>query len=71
MNSSVSAMADVAVRIPCRTKLALPDEVASGQPMSSLFEQSLLIFLDVAAMLLIERKGIDIKALWGTHANLE
>ena len=69
--STISKLADVIVRIPCRTKLALEDEIDSIQPMSSLFEQSLLIFLDVIALMLVERKNIDIKALWHTHANLE
>ena len=69
--SSISKLADLTVRIPCRTKLALEDEIDSSQPMSSLFEQCLLIFLDVVALMLIERKKIDIKALWHTHANLE
>jgi len=70
-HSTVSSIADLTVRIPCRTKLALEDEINSIQPMSSLFEQSLLIFFDVVSLLLIEKKGIDIKALWHTHANLE
>ena len=69
--STVSALADLVVRIPCRTKLALEDEVPSAQPMSSLFEQSLLIFLDIIAMMIIARKRIDMKTLWHTHANLE
>ena len=68
---TISKLADITVRIPCRTKLALADEIDSIQPMSSLFEQCLLIFLDVAALMLVERKKIDINTLWQTHANLE
>jgi len=71
VGSSVAGMADITARIPCRTKLALDDEIDSRQPMSSLFEQSLLIFLDVIALMIIEKKNIDWKKLWHTHANLE
>ena len=69
--SSVSEMADILVRIPCRTKLAYADEIDSVQPMSSLFEQSLLLFLDITALMIIEKKKINWKDLWHTHANLE
>ena len=68
---AVSALADCVIRIPCRTKLSLPDEIGSIQPMSSLFEQSLLLFLDITAMMIIEKKSVDIHKLWHTHANLE
>jgi len=72
LNSAAAKAAEIIVRIPCRTKLALPDELQSRQPMSSLFEQSLLLFCDTAAMMIIEKKGIeDIHALWQKHANLE
>jgi len=69
--STISKLADITVRIPCWTKLTLADEIDSIQPMSSLFEQSLLIFLDVVALMLIERKKINIETLWHAHANLE
>ena len=71
INSTVSALADIVVRIPCRSKLALADEIDSSQPMSSLFEQSLLIFLDITALMIIEMRKINLKDLWSTHANLE
>ena len=59
------------VRIPVRTRLYLDDEIDSLQPMTSLFEQSLLIFGDLIAMEIIEKKGLDLKGLWMYHANLE
>jgi len=71
MGSTVSSMADLRVRIPCRTKLALDSEVDSKQPMSSLFEQSLLLFSDIVACMIIRRNNINIEKLWHTHANLE
>jgi 6-phospho-3-hexuloisomerase len=40
--------------------------------MSSLFEQSLLILLDAAAMMIVEKNGIyNLDDLWKYHANLE
>lgn len=71
-NSSMTEYEDLFVRIPCSTKLNLPDEVKSEQLMSSLFEQSLLLLSDVLAKEIAEKKQItDMHALWKKHANLE
>lgn len=71
-NSSMAKYENLFVRIPCRSKLMLEDEIDSRQLMSSLFEQSLLLLSDIVAMMIAEKKGIrDIKALWRRHANLE
>ena len=43
----------------------------SVQPMGSLFEQSLMIVLDTLIWMLMLRKGIDSKAMFKNHANLE
>ena len=67
----MAGMADVFVRIPARTKLYLEDETESVQPMTSLFEQSLLLFGDTVAKLIIDKNNINIKDLWQFHANLE
>ena len=69
--SGIKAICDGMLRIPVRTKLGLPDEIASSQPMSSLFEQSLLLLGDVVAMIIMERKNLDMSLLWTYHANLE
>lgn len=69
--SSVGELADLCVRIPCRTKLNLAGEIPSQQPMSSLFEQSLLLLGDIVAGMIIRKKGLDLKSLWQKHANLE
>lgn len=69
--SRVGDAADLFIRIPCSTKLGLSDEIQSNQPMSSLFEQSILLLCDITAFLIIEKKKLDIKKLWHTHANLE
>lgn len=70
-NSRVAKLASVMVRIPVRTKLALPDEIPSRQIMSSLFEQALLLFGDVVALAYARKTGLDLPSLWRRHANLE
>jgi 6-phospho-3-hexuloisomerase len=70
-NSELHDIADFIVRIPARTKLSLDDEIDSCQPMTSLFEQSLLIFGDILCKMILDETGIDIKGVWKNHANLE
>ncbi|MDR2209966.1 MAG: SIS domain-containing protein [Spirochaetaceae bacterium] len=69
--SSMAPYTDLMVRIPVRTKLSLDDEINSQQPMTSLFEQSLLILGDIIACIIVEKKGLDLHSLWQYHANLE
>ena len=70
-NSEMKDIADFMVRIPVRTKWYLEDEIDSCQPMTSLFEQSVLLLGDVLAKMIIEEKHLDMKGLWQYHANLE
>lgn len=70
LNSEMKDIADFMVRIPVRTKFYLEDEIDSVQPMTSLFEQALLIIGDIAAKMIIEERGLDMKELWQYHANL-
>lgn len=69
--SSMREFADLFVRIPVQTKLGLDGEVASIQPMTSLFEQSLLLLGDTIALMLVKTDAIDMHDLWRCHANLE
>ena len=69
--STIANLSALMVRIPVRTKLNKPDEIASLQPMTSLFEQSLLLYGDAIAAMIIRTKQIDMNSLWYTHANLE
>lgn len=71
MGSTIAGLAKIKVRIPVRTKLALADEIDSGQIMSSLFEQALLLFADTLALTYSRSKGLDLPSLWRRHANLE
>ena len=70
-NGDVAPYTDYMVRIPVRTRLYLDDEIDSCQPMTSLFEQTLLLVGDILAMMVIEQRGIELKELWQYHANLE
>ncbi|MDT2674919.1 6-phospho-3-hexuloisomerase [Enterococcus dongliensis] len=70
-NSSMKEYSDFFIRIPVQTKLALPGEISSVQPMTSLFEQCLLLLGDSIALMMIEEKSIDMPSLWQYHANLE
>ena len=70
-NSEMKDIADFMVRIPVRTKYYLEDEIDSVQPMTSLFEQSVLLVGDILAKMIIENQKLDMKGLWQYHANLE
>ena len=70
-SSSIADITDLMVRIPVRTKNYLDDEIDSRQPMTSLFEQSLLLLGDIIAKTIVDERRLDMKALWQYHANLE
>lgn len=70
-SGSIREYTDYMVRIPVRTKLGLEDEIDSVQPMTSLFEQTVLLFGDALAKLIADKKQLDIASLWQHHANLE
>lgn len=70
-SSSMKEYTNYFVKIPVQTKLNLPNEVPSIQPMTSLFEQSLLLLGDIVALMIIEEDGLDMQSLWKFHANLE
>jgi 6-phospho-3-hexuloisomerase len=70
--SSIARLADLVVRIPAPTaKSEVETGFASMQPMGSLFEQSLLLFLDSVIVRLMERRGKDSRTMFMRHANLE
>ena len=70
-NSEMKDIANYMLRLPVRTKLYLEDEIDSCQPMTTLFEQSLLLLGDILAKMIIDEKALDMKSLWRHHANLE
>jgi 6-phospho-3-hexuloisomerase len=70
-HSSLELTTDIFLRIPTKTKLNLSDELASKQPMTNMFDQSLYILCDSIVAIIVIEKNIDIKSLWKYHANLE
>jgi 6-phospho-3-hexuloisomerase len=69
--STLQALADVLVYLPTPTKNDPQAGVASQQPLSTLFDQSLHLFGDVVATLIQEQRGLSNDELWKYHANLE
>lgn len=70
--SSIGRLADVTIKIPAPTPKATGAEAwVSIQPMGSLFEQSLLIFLDSVILKLMEEMTNDSANMFKRHANLE
>ena len=70
-NSEMKDLCEFMVRIPVRTKNYLEDEIDSVQPMTSLFEQSLLISLDYVVEILMDKLGLTGDVMFQRHANLE
>jgi len=71
MNSVAAEIADLTVNIPHCAKTGQGKNAESQQPMNSLFEQSLMLLLDIVAFMMIRRNGIDEAELRRNHANLE
>lgn len=70
--STIGRMADCVVTLTAPSpKVERSPAVASAQPMGSLFEQSLLIFLEAVVMDLMRATKQDSAALFRRHANLE
>ena len=59
------------LRVHFNSWFYLEDEIDSCQPMTSIFDQSLLLLGDVLAKMIVEERDLDMKALWQYHANLE
>lgn len=68
--STLATLSDLQVRIPVKTKAMRPDEYPSIQPMTSLFEQALLLLGDTMALMLIDRRKL-LGNFYLRHANLE
>jgi len=69
--SSMKGIADVFVRISVAAKRRRTDDIVSSQPMTTLFDQSLLLLGDITAKMMIEQRCIAKADLWKRHANLE
>jgi 6-phospho-3-hexuloisomerase len=70
-NSALKELSDLSVRIPAPTKVHLLGEISSKQPMTNLFEQSLLIFCDGVSMIIQDKLNVSEEEMWKIHVNLE
>lgn len=71
-NSSIAQRSDVVVHIPAPSvKADVINEVTSFQPMANMFEQSLMLLLDVITLQLMNDLGLTPEQLAARHANLE
>ncbi|MEK6647066.1 MAG: 6-phospho-3-hexuloisomerase [Candidatus Firestonebacteria bacterium] len=74
-NSTLAKLSNLYVKISAPTKLRFESKEADGpeskQPLGNLFEQSLLLFFDIIAIMIIKEKGISEDKMWKSHANLE
>ncbi len=70
-DSTIAQMADSRLLLAGRTKLALPGEFGSAQPMSTLFEQQLFLLGDALTLIIMNRKNLSEGNIKANHANLE
>lgn len=68
-NSSIAKLADHILTFNSPTKES--EKVVSIQPMTTVFEQGLLVFHDILALQIMVQKGLTFDALKKRHANLE
>ena len=69
--SRIARVADITIYIPAPTRLGSSKEAKSSQPLGNLFEQSLLLFCDVVAMLVQKKKKLSNEELLRYHTNLD
>jgi 6-phospho-3-hexuloisomerase len=71
-NSTIaSEYADIVIKLEAPSPKAANADFKSIQPMGSLFEQSLLLFLDITILSLMEKMGKESDNMFARHANLE
>lgn len=69
--SPLAEAATVTVVVPAATKYRRPDEPATIQPLSSLFDQVTHLVLDAVCLGIAARRGVDNSAAAARHANTE
>lgn len=72
LNSALGAAADMVIQISAPTpKSDKSTRFNSIQPMGSLFEQCLLLYMDALVIGIMEKKGLTVKSMFSRHANIE
>lgn len=69
--SRMGKLADVIVKIEAPSKVKAVEGFSSVQPMTTLNEQSLVIFFDALVLKLMEHLGETHETMWSRHSNLE
>ncbi len=69
--SSLGSLAHLAIKLPGSPKDAEDNQGVTVQPMGSLYEQTLLLFLDAVILCLMEKQSQSSGKMYGKHANLE
>jgi 6-phospho-3-hexuloisomerase len=71
LNSLIANLSSSLVHLNCETKNSTSSERISIQPMTTLFEQSLLIFLDSLVLILMKKLNEDHKSMLDRHNVIE
>lgn len=69
--SSIGKLSRLTVSLPGAPKDQSQQEAVTIQPMGSLYEQTLFLFLDAVILRLMDIRGLDSQAMYHRHANLE
>jgi len=71
--SPLNEIADVIIRLPAPTPKLHEEQPKfdSAQPLGSLFEQTLLVYLDALIIMLMELMDVDEDTLLGRHTTLQ
>jgi len=71
-DNPITPITDIFVRVPCKNKKVMDDVVPSRQPMTTLFEQCVLLLGDIITVMILEKRGVVVNEdMWCEHANLE
>lgn len=70
-SSRLAELADFVVVLNCPSKLETTPGSRTAQPMTSLFEQALMIYCDAVVLEMMNRMGIPEDSMKGRHNNLE
>lgn len=70
-SSPMRTLADASVVLSTPSKSSERPELDSIQPMTTLFEQTLAIFLDSVVLDLMEKFGETTESMWGRHNVIE
>lgn len=69
--SSIGKLSSLSVSLPGSPKDQSQNTAETIQPMGSLFEQTLFLFLDAIILRLMDIRKLDSQAMYSRHANLE